>query len=112
MSRAGYKVAEVARFSDISLIGRKIVDPWKEECQRISAVVTKPTGSSTSMLLADNNEICKKIGEESAEFVRAFTQKTGIREEFNGVVYGSMAAAAKLKIPWQEIEADLKSRWS
>ena len=112
MSRAGLKVAEVVRFSDISLIGREIVDPWKEEYRRISAVVKKPTGSSTSMLLADNNEICKKIGEESAEFVRAFTQKTGIPEEFNGVMYGLMAAAAKLQVPWQEIEADLKSRWS
>ena len=63
-------------------------------------------------LLADNNAICKKVGEESAEFVRAFTQETGIPEEFNGVVYALMAAAAKLQVPWQEIEADLKSRWS
>ena len=112
MSKTGLKVAEVVRFSDISLIGREIVNPWEEEYRRISAVAQKPTGSSTSKLLADSNAICKKVGEESAEFVRAFTQETGIPEEFNGVVYALMAAAAKLQVPWQEIEADLKSRWS
>ena len=112
MSKTGLKVAEVVRFSDISLIGREIVNPWEEEYRRISAVAQKPTGSNTSKLLADNNAICKKVGEESAEFVRAFTQETGIPEEFNGVVYALMVAAAKLQVPWQEIEADLKSRWS
>ena len=75
MSKTGLKVAEVVRFSDISLIGREIVNPWEEEYQRISAVAQKPTGSKTSKLLADSNAICKKVGEESAEFVRAFTQK-------------------------------------
>ena len=112
MSKTGLKVAEVVRFSDISLIGREIVNPWEEEYRRISAVAQKPTGSSTSKLLADSNEICKKVGEESAEFVRAFTQETGIPEEFNDVVYALMVAAAKLQVPWQEVEADLKSRWS
>ena len=112
MSKTGLKVAEVVRFSDISLIGREIVNPWEEEYRRISAVAQKPTGSSTSKLLADSNKICKKVGEESAEFVRAFTQETGIPEKFNGVVYALMVAAAKLQVPWQEIEADLKSRWS
>lgn len=112
MSKTGLKVAEVVRFSDISLIGREIVNPWEEEYRKISAVAQKPTGSGTSKLLADSNAICKKVGEESAEFVRAFTQETGIPEEFNGVVYALMAAAAKLQVPWQEIEADLKSRWS
>ena len=91
---------------------RPIVNPWEEEYRKISAVAQKPTGSSTSKLLADSNEICQKVGEESAEFVRAFTQETGIPEEFNGVVYALMVAAAKLQVPWQEIEADLKSRWS
>ena len=111
MSRAGLKVAEVVRFSDISLIGRKIVNPWEEEYRRIAAVAQNPTGSFTSELLADTNRICKKVGEESAEFVRAFSLKAGIPEEFNDVVYALMAAAAKLQVPWPEIEADLKSRW-
>ncbi len=31
VSRTGLKVAEVVRFSDISLIGREIVNPWEEE---------------------------------------------------------------------------------
>ena len=112
MSRAGLKVAEVVRFSDISLIGREIVNPWEEEYRRIFAVAQNPTESSTSMLLGDNNEICKKVGEESAEFVRAFTQEAGIPEEFNGVVYAMMVAAARLRVPWLEIENDLKSRWT
>ncbi len=111
ISRTGLKVAEVVRFSDISLIGRKIVNPWEEEYRRIAAVAQNPTGSSTSKLLEDKNEICKKVGEESAEFVRAFTQETGIPEEFNDVVYALMVAAAKLQVPWAEMEADLKSRW-
>ena len=111
MSRAGLKVAEVVRFSDISLIGRKIINPWEEEYRRIAAVAENPTGSSTSKLLRDKNEVCKKVGEESAEFVRAFTQEAGMPEEFNDVVYALMVAAAKLQIPWAEIEADLKSRW-
>ena len=111
MSRAGLKVAEVVRFSDISLIGRNIVNPWEEEYRRIAAVAQNPTGSFTSKLLADTNRICKKVGEESAEFVRAFTLEAGIPEEFNDVVYALMTAAAKLQVPWPEIEADLKSRW-
>lgn len=111
MSRAGLKVAEVVRFSDISLIGRKIFNPWEEEYRRIATVAENPTGSSTSKLLRDKNEVCKKLGEESAEFVRAFTQEAGMPEEFNDVVYALMVAAAKLQIPWAEIEADLKSRW-
>ena len=78
---------------------------------KVAEVVQNPTGSSTSKLLEDKNEICKKVGEESAEFVRAFTQETGIPEEFNDVVYALMVAAAKLQVPWAEMEADLKSRW-
>ena len=112
LSVTGLKVAEVVRFSDISLIGREIVNPWEEEYRRIAAVAQRPTSSSTSRLLADNNAICKKVGEESAEFVRAFTQETDIPQEFNGVMYALMVAAAKLQVPWAEIEADLKSRWS
>ena len=110
-SSTGLKIAEIVRFSDISLIGREIVNPWEEEYRRISAVAQNPTTSGTSKLLGDDNEICKKVGEESAEFVRAFTLETGIPEEFNGVVYAMMAAAAKRQVPWQEIEADLMSRW-
>ena len=111
VSRAGLKVAEVVRFSDISLIGRKITNPWEEEYRRIVAVAQNPTGSSTSKLLGDKNEICKKVGEESAEFVRAFTQETGIPAEYNDVVYALMVGAAKLQVPWPKVEADLKSRW-
>ena len=111
MSRTGLKVAEVVRFSDISLIGKKIVNPWLEEYRRISAVALNPTDSSTSRLLSDENEICKKVGEESAEFVRAFIQEDGLPQEYNGVVYAMMVAAARSGVPWQEIESDLKSRW-
>ena len=111
ISRTGLKVAEVVRFSDISLIGRKIVNPWEEEYRRIAAVAQNPTGSFTSNLLEDKNRICKKVGEESAEFVSAFSLEAGIPEEFNDVVYALMAAAAKLQVAWPEIEADLKSRW-
>ena len=110
-TQARLKVAEIVRFSDISLIGKEIVNPWLEEYRRIWAVAQNPTGSSTSELLADENEICKKIGEESAEFVRAFVQGDGVPQEYNGVVYALMVAAAKLGVPWQEIESDLKSRW-
>ena len=111
ISRTGLRVAEVVRFSDISLIGRKIINPWEEEYRRIAAVAENPTASSTSKLLADTNQICKKVGEESAEFVRAFSLEAGIPEEFNDVVYALMAAAAKLQVAWPEIETDLKSRW-
>ena len=111
MSRTRLKIAEIVRFSDISLIGKEIVNPWLEEYRRIWAVAQSPTGSSTSKLLTDDNEICKKVGEESAEFVRAFIQEDGVPQEYNGVVYALMVAAAKLGVPWQEIESDLKSRW-
>ena len=110
-SRTGLKVAEVVRFSDISLIGRRILNPWAEEFRRIAAFAQAPTGSSTSKLLGDKNEICKKVGEESAEFLRAFAEEAGIPEEFNDVVYALMVGAAKLQVPWPKIEADLKSRW-
>ena len=64
------------------------------------------------MLLADENRICKKVGEEAAEYVRAFTVNQGLPEEFNGVVYGLMVAAARRRIPWADIESDLQSRWA
>lgn len=111
MAKTGLRVAEIVRFSDISLIGREIANPWKEEYRRISEVARHPTDSSTSKLLADDNSICKKLGEESAEFTRAFTQGNGIPLEYNGVTYAMMVAAAKSGVAWEEIEADLKSRW-
>lgn len=111
MAETGLKVAEIVRFSDISLIGRIIANPWEEEYRRIAQVAAKPTDSGTSKLLADDNRICKKVGEESAEFVRAFTQDREIPLEYNGVTYAMMIAAAKSGVAWEEIEADLKSRW-
>ena len=111
MFKSGLKIAEVVRFSDISLIGKVIVNPWEEEYRRISEVVRHPTNSGTSKLLADDNRICKKIGEESAEFVRAFTQGHEIPLEYNGLTYAMMVAAAKSGVTWDEIEADLKRRW-
>lgn len=105
------KVAEIVRFSDISLIVKVIANPWAEEFRRISEVTKKPTDSGTSKLLADDNRICKKVGEESAEFVRAFTQRVEIPLDYNGVTYAMMVAAAKSGVAWEEIEADLKQRW-
>jgi phosphoribosyl-ATP pyrophosphohydrolase len=111
LARTKLKVAEIVRFSDISLIGKEIVNPWLEEYRRIWTVARNPTDSSTSRLLADDNEICKKLGEESAEFVRAFVQEDGVAQEYNGVVYAMMVAAARTGVAWQEIESDLRSRW-
>ena len=111
IAKVGLKVAEIVRFSDISLIGREIANPWKEEYRRISEVFRHPTDSETSKLLADDNRICKKLGEEAAEFTRAFTQGNGIPLEYNGVKYAMMVAAAKSGVAWEEIEADLKLRW-
>ena len=111
MYRTGLKVAEVVRFSDISLIGKEIVNPWLEEYRRIQAVARNLTDSGTSRLLADDNEICKKVGEEAAEFVRAFTKADGVAQEYNGVIYALMVAAAKAGLPWSDIEMDLRSRW-
>ena len=74
-------------------------------------MVRHPTDSGTSKLLADDNRICKKLGEESAEFARAFTQGNGIPLEYNGVTYAMMVAAVKSGVAWEEIETDLKSRW-
>ncbi len=109
--QTGLKVVEIVRFSDISLIGKTIANPWEEEYRRIAAVAAAPTDSGTSKLLADENLICKKVGEESAEFVRAFVRRAEIPLEYNGVVYAMMVAAAKAGVSWQEIESDLKSRW-
>lgn len=111
MSKTGLRVVDILRFSDISLIGRNTINPWAEEYGRILAVSNHPTDSGTSRLLADDNKICKKVGEEAAEYVRAFTMGDGIPEEFNGVIYGLMVAAAKKQVSWRDIEADLVSRW-
>jgi phosphoribosyl-ATP pyrophosphohydrolase len=105
------QIVEVVRFSDISLIGKKIANPWEEEYRRIVAVAAKPTESATSKLLADENRICKKIGEESAEFVRAFLKGQDVPLEYNGVIYAMMVAAAKAGVSWDAIEADLRARW-
>jgi phosphoribosyl-ATP pyrophosphohydrolase len=112
ISRTSLQIVDVLRFSDISLIGRMTHNPWQEEYSRIVAVSKDPTGSNTSQLLADDNRICKKVGEETAEYVRAFTMDDGLPGEFNGVIYGLMVAAAKRGVCWTDIEADLESRWT
>ncbi len=111
ISKMGIKIVEIVRFSDISLVGKETRNPWSEEYGRILKVAENPTDSGTSQLLSNNNEIAKKIGEECAEFVRAFTLGEGIPEELNGVIYAMMVAAAKQRIAWKDIEADLMARW-
>ena len=112
MSKTGLRVVDILRFSDISLIGRDTVNPWAEEYGRIQAVAARPTDSRTSKLIANDNEISKKVGEEAAEYVRAFALEKGIEEEFNDVIYGLMVAAARKGVDWRDIERDLKSRWT
>ena len=63
-------------------------------------------------MIANDNEISKKVGEEAAEYVRAFALEKGIEEEFNDVIYGLMVAAARKGVDWRDIERDLKSRWT
>lgn len=111
LSRAGLRIVDIVRFSDIALIGPVMTNPWAEEYGRIVSVAERPAGSYTAGLLADDNRICKKVGEESAEYVRAFIVGEGMPEEFNGVVYALMVAAARRGIAWRDIEADLRSRW-
>ena len=111
LSRSALRIVDVLRFSDISLIGPVYVNPWREEYSRIQATVGRTDRSRTARLLEDENRICKKIGEESAEFCRAFVLNEGIPDEYNGVVYGLMVAAANRGVKWDTIEADLKARW-
>lgn len=107
----GLKVIEVVRFSDISLIGEKqFANPWEKEYMRIMDRVMNPTDSYTSQLLEDQNEIVKKFGQESAEFIQAYAQGDGMVNEALDVIYSVMVALASKGTAWEEVENELQGR--
>jgi len=106
------KVIEVVRFSDIALIGPKTPkNVWEAEYQRLQRRKENPTGSYTSTLLQDENEIVKKCGQEGAEFIQAYAKNQGIVDEALDVFYATMVALVSKGIKWQQMESGLQQRW-
>lgn len=109
--KTGLKVADVVRFSDIVLIGKAEKPVFEQEYDRIRSRAQKPTQSYTSKLLASDNEIVKKIGQENAELIQAFVKNEDLIPEALDNLYAMMLALAKRKASWEEIEQTLKQRW-
>ena len=113
---AGLRIIDYVRFSDISLIGptpqkqTSQTNVWEEEYRRICARVKTPTESYTSRLLQNQNELVKKFGSESAEFVQAIGDDKNLDGEGLDVLYSVMIAWAKRGFTWDELCAKLKER--
>jgi phosphoribosyl-ATP pyrophosphohydrolase len=69
-------------------------------------------GSYTSQLLADEEEIAKKIGEEAIEIVLAAASqgRERIIEETADLVYHTLVLLVANDITWDEIVAELARR--
>ena len=69
-------------------------------------------GSYTSQLLADEEEIAKKIGEEAIEIVLAAASqgRERIIEETADLVYHTLVLLVANDITWEEIVAELARR--
>jgi len=106
------QIIDIVRFSDISLIGPRIDNPWQREYQRIQGRKENPTDSYTSRTLQDPNEVTKKVGDETAELVRAYALQEGIVGEALDVFYATMLVLASSDKSWEEVENALKKRWS
>ena len=89
----------------------KETNPWAIEYKRIFEKAASPTDSYTSNLLKDPNEIVKKFGSESAEFVAALIENNGLKGEALDVIYATMVGLASRGTDWQQLEQQLKQRW-
>ncbi len=109
--KTGLKVADIVRFSDIVLIGKAKKPVFEQEYDGIRRRAQKPTESYTSKLLASDNEIIKKIGQENAELIQAFVKNEDLIPEALDSLYAMMLALAKRGVDWKEIEQTMISRW-
>jgi len=74
---------------------------------------TNPTSSSyTASLLADEDEIVKKIGEEAIEVILAAKGQGDQRivEETADLVYHLLVLLVSRNLTWDDIQAELASR--
>ncbi|VAW33280.1 Phosphoribosyl-AMP cyclohydrolase / Phosphoribosyl-ATP pyrophosphatase [hydrothermal vent metagenome] len=69
-------------------------------------------GSYTASLLADEDEIVKKIGEEAIEVILAAKGQGGQRivEETADLVYHLLVLLVSRNLSWDDIQAELASR--
>lgn len=105
-------VVDVIRFSDIVLIGEKPPsNPWETEYGKIEGRRQHPADSLTSRLLKDPNEAVKKFGQESAEFIQAYSLQQGLVGEALDVFYAAMVCLASQGIKWEQVEEELQKRW-
>jgi phosphoribosyl-ATP pyrophosphohydrolase len=69
-------------------------------------------GSYTNQLLADEEEIAKKIGEEAIEVILASASqgKARIIEETADLIYHTLVLLVANEITWEDVLAELESR--
>jgi len=106
-------VLKEIRQSDMSIItswpSSKYVfapdDPLYVQYQTILKRLQHPTDSYTSKLLSDDNNLLKKFGEESAEFLDAFSKANQDRmvEESQEVIWAVQMMIAKRGVPWEHV---------
>jgi phosphoribosyl-ATP pyrophosphohydrolase len=75
---------------------------------------TLPEGSYTATLFREGeNEILKKIGEEAVEVIIAAKGEgdTRVLYEMSDLIYHCLVLLAARGLTWQEIEAELASRF-
>jgi phosphoribosyl-ATP pyrophosphohydrolase len=69
-------------------------------------------GSYTNMLLNDEDEAVKKVGEEAIEVILAFKSQNDERviEETADLVYHTLVLLAARDLTWDEVRAELAKR--
>jgi phosphoribosyl-ATP pyrophosphohydrolase/phosphoribosyl-AMP cyclohydrolase len=88
---------------------RILPDLWDVLCQR---AVTRPSGSYTARLLADENLRLKKLGEENAELILAFGRhdQNRIAEEAADLLYHLLVALLGSGVTLNELLTELEKR--
>ena len=116
------QVIEPVRFSDIVLLGQKSasstntlgsIDILAKEYSRIAARLGSPAEVSyTANLLANENELVKKIGSESAELVRELIRKgDNLPGEAADMIYATVIAVVRGGVSYEQLTTEMKSRW-
>lgn len=116
IAKNNLELVEIIRFSDIAVIGvnTSSSDCFKKDFERILYRQSNPKeGSTTSKLLADPNKAMKKLGEETAEYMRAIAlyenaiDKTAARDdialEYQQLIYTAMLNAIRCGVDFKDI---------
>lgn len=112
----GLKEIDIIRFSDLDVISPlkkdqslfgKVMD---KEYGQVKARKLNPTDSYTSKLLADPEELAKKLNQESYELIQAFFSRGNLVEETADIMYAISMLLTSSGITLDEIAKEMAKR--